>query len=156
MTATITQVVKQFQQEWTTQLEPAAILAACHGIDYTWRVRLLNPVLTIQLFFVQVLNGNTACTHLRHLTKVAVSASAYCQARAKLPLTVFKRLLQTVSDRLQSDLLAEGQGLGHRTFLVDGSSFSMPDTPELQDHFGQPGGQRPGCGCPVAHFLEAV
>jgi hypothetical protein len=153
MTATITQVVKQFQQEWTTQLEPAAILAACHGIDYTWRVRLLNPVLTIQLFFVQVLNGNTACTHLRHLTKVAVSASAYCQARAKLPLTVFKRLLQTVSDRLPSDLLAEGQGLGHRTFLVDGSSFSMPDTPELQDHFGQPGGQRPGCGCPVAHFL---
>jgi Transposase DDE domain len=156
MTATITQVVKQFQQEWTTQLEPAAILAACHGIDYTWRVRLLNPVLTIQLFFVQVLNGNTACTHLRHLTKVAVSASAYCQARAKLPLTVFKRLLQTVSDRLQSDLLAEGQWLGHRTFLVDGSSFSMPDTPELQDHFGQPGGQRPGCGCPVAHFLALL
>jgi hypothetical protein len=27
MTGTITQIVKQFQQEWTTQLEPAAILA---------------------------------------------------------------------------------------------------------------------------------
>ena len=153
MTATITQVVKQFQQKWTTQLEPAAILAACHGVGYTWRDRLLNPVITIQLFFVQVLNGNTACTHLRHLTKVAVSASAYCQARAKLPLTVFKRLLRTVSDRLQSDPLEEGRWLGHRTFLVDGSSFSMPDTPELQDHFGQPGGQRLGCGFPVAHFL---
>lgn len=54
MTATITQVVKQFQQEWTMQLEPAAILAACHAIGYTWRDRLLNPVITIQLFFVQV------------------------------------------------------------------------------------------------------
>jgi hypothetical protein len=153
MSATLTQVVKQFQQEWTTQIEPAAILAACHGMGYTWRDRLLNPVLTMELFFVQVLNGNTACTHLRHLTKVAVSASAYCQARAKLPLTVFKCLLRAVSERLQSDPLEEGRWLGHRTFSVDGSSFSMPDTPELQDHFGQPGGQRPGCGFPVAHFL---
>jgi hypothetical protein len=49
----------------------------------------------------------------------------------------------------------EGEGLwrGHRTFLIDGSSFSMPDTPELQRHFGQPGGQAPGCGFPVAKIL---
>ena len=36
--------------------------------------------------------------------------------------------------------------LGHRVWLVDGSSFSMPDEPELQRHFGQSGTQRPGCG----------
>lgn len=153
MIATITQVVTQFQHEWTTQLEPAAILAACHGVGSTWRNRILNPVITMQLFFVQVLNGNTACTHLRHLTKVAVSASASCHARATLPLTIFTRLLRTVSDRLQSAPLDEGRWLGHRTFLVDGSSFSMPDTPELHDHCGQPGGQRRGCGFPVAHFF---
>ena len=29
----------------------------------------------------------------------------------------------------------------------------MPDTPELQHAFGQPGGQKPGCGFPVAHVL---
>ena len=29
----------------------------------------------------------------------------------------------------------------------------MPDTPELQKAFGQPGGQTPGCGFPVAHLL---
>jgi hypothetical protein len=29
----------------------------------------------------------------------------------------------------------------------------MPDTAELQAHFGQPGGQRPGCGFPAAHWL---
>ncbi len=29
----------------------------------------------------------------------------------------------------------------------------MPDTPELQAYFGQPSGQRPGCGFPVAHLL---
>ncbi len=29
----------------------------------------------------------------------------------------------------------------------------MSDTPELQAHFGQPGGQQPGCGFPVAHVM---
>ena len=43
---------------------------------------------------------------------------------------------------------AEGRWRGHRTFLVDGSSFSMPDTPELRAHFGQPGRARPGLRLP--------
>jgi hypothetical protein len=153
MPATLTQVVKQFQQEWTTQLEPEAILSICHDVGYEWRERCLDPVTTMQFFFVQIVNGNTACTHLRHLTKLDISASAYCQARTRLPLEVFHRLLRAVSDDLQHEPLEEGRWLGHRTFWADGSSFSMSDTPELQDYFGQPGGQQPGCGFPVAHLM---
>jgi hypothetical protein len=37
--------------------------------------------------------------------------------------------------------------------MVDGSGCSMPDTEELQLAFGQPGGQKRGCGFPVAHLL---
>jgi hypothetical protein len=110
-------------------------------------------VTTIQLFLVQILHGNTACTHLRHLTKLQVTASAYCQARMKLPLAVFQQLLRSVSDALQHKLLGEGRWGGHRTFWVDGSSCSMPDTSALQDHFGQSSKQLPGCGFPVAHLL---
>ena len=101
MTATITQVVKQFQQDWTGQLEPEAILAACRGVAYRWRERTLDPVTTIQVFFVQMLHGNTACTHLRHLTQRNVTASAYCQARMKLPLAVFQQLLRSVRSALR-------------------------------------------------------
>ncbi len=32
----------------------------------------------------------------------------------------------------------------------------MPDTPELQQHFGQPGQQAVGCGFPTAHWLALV
>ena len=39
MPATLTQVVTQFQQDWTTQLEPDAILKACHDVGYQWRER---------------------------------------------------------------------------------------------------------------------
>ncbi len=149
-------MVKQFQQDWTRQLAPDAIRSACRDSGYLWRQRLLDPVVTIQLFFVQMLHGNTACTHLRHLAKVAVTASAYCQARMKLPLTVFQQLLRSVSNALQHEPLDEGRWLGHRTFWVDGSSSSMPDTPALQEHFGQPGRQLPGCGFPVAHLMTLL
>ena len=36
---------------------------------------------------------------------------------------------------------------------LDSSNFSMADTPALQAFFGQPAGQQPGCGFPVAHWL---
>jgi hypothetical protein len=99
MPATVTQVVKQFQQDWTRPLEPDAIRRACYDMAYQWRQRMLDPVVTVQLFFVQILHGTTACTPLRHLTQWAVTASAYGQARMKLPLRVCQRLLRTVSDR---------------------------------------------------------
>jgi hypothetical protein len=37
--------------------------------------------------------------------------------------------------------------------MIDGTGISMPDVPELQNHFGQPTGLRPGCGFPVAHLV---
>jgi hypothetical protein len=38
-------------------------------------------------------------------------------------------------------------------WVVDGSSVSMPDTRELQAAFGQPAGQKRGCGFPVAGLV---
>ena len=120
MTINITDVVRQFKADWTSQLEPAAIIAACHESNHRWRNRTLSPVVTLQMFFVQVLNGNTACHHLRHLTKQAATASAYCQARMRLPLAVFQTLLRAVTGRLQETTLDDGRWLGHRTFFADG------------------------------------
>jgi hypothetical protein len=70
-----------------------------------------------------------------------------------LPLTLFQQLLTAVTDSMAACCDQAARWCGHRVWLVDGSSFSMPDTPELQAAFGQPGGQKPGCGFPVAHLL---
>jgi hypothetical protein len=40
-----------------------------------------------------------------------------------------------------------------KPFLVDGFSTITPDTPVLQAEFGQPRGQKPGCGFPVPKLL---
>jgi Transposase DDE domain len=130
----------------------AAIEAACRAENYTWRRRQLGPAKTVQAFIMQILHGNTACSHTIRLANLNCSPTAYCQARAQLPLAVYQRLLADTSRTAQHSCRTS-LWRGHRTFLVDGSSFSMPDTPELQAHFGQPGGQRAGCGFPTAHWL---
>jgi Transposase DDE domain len=154
MVLSITAVLARFKTDWAAQLQPDAIKAACQEAGYTtWRDRLLTPVTTIQLFLLQILHGNTACSHLPHLSGLRFSASAYCQARTKLPLDLFELLLARLCASVQSHVADEGRWHGHRTFLVDGSGCSMPDTPALQAAFGQPTEQRPGCGFPVARLL---
>jgi hypothetical protein len=83
------------------------------------------------------------------------TASAYCQARQRLPVEFFERMANAFSRDLRSSE-KNGRWRGHQVMLVDGSSFSMPDTPELQAHFGQPPEQKPGCGFPVAHLLAML
>jgi hypothetical protein len=146
-------VLDRLRQDIAARLSKQAIEDACRHAGHSWRKRLLDPATTIYLFLLQILHGNTACTHVVHFGQWAFSDSAYCQARKRLPLAVFHRLLETVAAAFRSATASGARWLGHRVWLADGSSFSMPDEPELQRHFGQPGCQRRGCGFPVAKWL---
>ena len=149
----IQEAIGRIAQDLAKYLEPAAIVKLCRAARYHWRLRVLDSVSTIHLFVLQILNGNTACSHLPHLAKKPFTASAYCQARARLQLKIFQKLLNSVGQALEAVTDQAERWRGHRVFLLDGSGFSMPDTPGLQKKFGQPGAQKPGCGFPVAHLL---
>jgi hypothetical protein len=146
-------ILGRLRQDLTADLSPDAIKQACHEEKYPWRDRVLNPVTTIYLFILQILHGNTACQHVAHFGQWNFTDSAYCAARKRLPLGVLRRLAGWIAERLRTTTTAASTWCGHRVWLLDGSSFSMPDTPELQAAFGQPGGQKKGCGFPVAKFL---
>jgi hypothetical protein len=150
----ISSILHALRQDLAARLGDDIIRAACRAAGHTWcDSGLLTPAAIIHWFLIQVLHGNTALTHVSLLAGRAFSASAFCQARARLPLAVFRALLRDMVRAVIPDTQAIGRWRGHRTFLVDGSSFSMPDTPALQAHFGQPGNQAKGCGFPVAHLL---
>src|SRR5207302_381303 len=85
--------------------------------------------------------GGAAVGALRRLCGLDFSGSASCQARARLPLSVLRRLLTDVTGRFRADDAGDPatRWRGRRVYLLDGSSFSMPDTPQLQAAFGQPG-----------------
>lgn len=158
LTSTIGQLIHRFKNNWTRELAPEAIERACRDQGHAWRDRLLNPVRTVQLLLLQVMYGNAACQHLPHLAAMEFAAmeftaSAYCQARLRLPLGVLQQILERIADAFRRSELDQGRWRGHRTFLVDGSGFSMPDTRALRKHFGQPPQQKPGCGFPVGHLV---
>jgi hypothetical protein len=143
--------LRQVQQNIAQLLDPEQILSVCKEAQHEFRQRLFDPVTTIHLFVLQILHGNFAIARLKDLATFAFTEAAYCNARIRLPLKVLQILLRRVAAAFTTQ--DEGRWHGHRTFHVDGSSFSMPDTPELQSCYGQPGMQRAGCGFPVAHIL---
>ncbi len=151
----ITQSLRRIKDELAVLLAPSFIEQVCRDVGHHWRVRLLDPVTIIHLFILQILHRNAACARVPRIAGREFTASAYCQARARLPLNVISTLVTRIGTALQDVTVDRGAWHGHRVVLVDGSSFSMPDTPALQKHFGQPGAQKKGCGFPRAHLLAA-
>ena len=151
---TMAEALDRIKGQVTAVVPEELIRQLCDEVGHRWRDRELGPVVTTYLFLEQILHGNRAVGELRHRANLSCTDAAYCQARRRLPRRLLERLQQTVTGRLRN---ADGPPAptwqGHRLFLLDGSSFSMPDTPALRTHFGQPSGQAEGCGFPVAHLM---
>jgi hypothetical protein len=152
MASNIAAAVAQFKTEPASVLEASVIEEVCRVLGHEWRERELDPATTVGLFIQQVCHGNIPVAELRWMVDGTFSESAYCQARMRLPLAVLEELSRLVCKTLAIPGLGH-RWLGHRTFLVDGSSFSMSDTPELRKYFGLPGGTKEGCGFPASHLL---
>lgn len=116
-----------------------------------WKhTRLAVPQL-VALFARQIMAGNISMPELTRLAGSGFTPEAYCTARGRLPIELLRVMLKRICDLAGKQVA--GLWKGHRLWHMDGSSFSMADTPQLQQRFGQPVGQRPGCGFPVAHIL---
>lgn len=131
------------------------ILNACKQNNHSFRKRQLGPVETIIAFCLQVLNGNTACVAVRHWLGIDITDSAYCQARQRIPVKIFKQILRCITQNSNLQSCNELWN-GRRIYLIDGTSFSMPDTDGLNKQYGNPSGQKKGCGFPVSELLVMV
>jgi hypothetical protein len=137
---------------------------ACQAHGHRWRERLWSPLQTVWTFLLQALHVDSSC---REAVAMALGQrlaagqpvpqsddpSAYCQARKRLPLAVLREGLRSLGQQLQAQAGKRHTWCGHRVWLVDGTTCSMPDTPALQAAFGQPDAQAPGCGFPVARIV---
>jgi hypothetical protein len=104
-----------------------------------WRDRLLTPLVTLRLFLIQVAHGNCAIVALRQLGGIAFAPSSYCEARARLPLPLLQSLLLWVQELgEQAMAAATGARCARRILILDGSSYTTADTPELVAHFHFP------------------
>jgi hypothetical protein len=128
------------------------------------RDRLYSLRRTFWAFLWQVLNPDASCREVvRQLQAlfclaggVAVDqgTSAYCQARARLPLAILQRLRQAAADHAEKLLPGEVTlWRGWRPKLLDGSTLSMADTAQNQAAYPQSASQKPGCGFPLLKIV---
>jgi len=140
------------------------ILSACQAQNLSWRERFWTPLRTFRTFLAQVLDANGSCRQAvaRTITRevaegksasVSSDAGAYSQARQRLPEAVIQSRVHHVGQVLTHQVASEELWCGRCVRTVDGSSCSMPDSPENRTVFGGPTGQKPGCGFPVARLV---
>jgi hypothetical protein len=94
----VTILGRRLKQDLADEISPDAIKQACEEEKYTWRQRALDPVTTVYLFILQILHGNTACSHVVHFGRRNFTDTAYCAARKRLPLRVLHRLAERVAE----------------------------------------------------------
>ena len=74
----------------------------------------------------------------------------FCRARNKLDLAGLRQLVCHVGDQLQTQAKDPWLWRGRHAKLVDGFTFTMPDTPANQAMYPQSKSQKPGLGHPIA------
>ena len=147
-----------------TTLSPEAIEAACRRFGHAWRETFWNPATTLLTFLLQVLSSEKTLraavadllAQLAALGRQGLPSgdpTAYCQARQRLPIEVHIAMLGHVVEQIKPLPGAVHTWLGRRIWLVDGTTVSMPDEPELQAAFPQHSEQKPGCGFPIARLV---
>ena len=143
-------------------LTEANILNVLNDHGVTYRDRVFNPVTTIWGFLSQVLSDDHSCRDavsriIAHRAASGIrvcspNTASYCDARSRIQTGVLRTLARRTAQELQSSAAEEWKWNGRSVFIADGSSVSMPDTPENQANYPQPPHQQRGIGFPLARI----
>jgi hypothetical protein len=87
------------------------------------------------------------------LKPCSADTGAYCTARADLPEEALHALVRDTGKQMEDESPATWLWHGRKVRVVDGSTITMPDTPENQAAYPQQKNQKPGCGFPIARIL---
>jgi hypothetical protein len=139
------------------------ILDAFGNARWLWQGWVYTPAVTIWVFLSQCLSGDHSCREAvagliawrlaRGWSACSAKTGAYCTARDAVPEEACSQLLRETGRQVEEEAPPEWRWLGHRVLDVDGSTFTMPDTPENQAEYPQLASQRRGCGFPIARIV---
>jgi hypothetical protein len=136
----------------------AQALAAVTG----WLDRVFSPLVTLWVFLGQVLSADhsrrAAVARLiahrmaRGQSPCSAATGAYRQVRKRLPEAFFADVARQTGRGLEAGVDRQWLWKRRRVYAYDGSSVSMPDTPQNQAEYPPPGAQKPGLGFPLARI----
>src|SRR4051812_11819499 len=136
---------------------------ACRLCNHVWRERVYTPWVTLGIFLSQVLSDDHSCDDAverfqkvrydRGLPAVAPGTGSYCEARQRLPEPLLWDLVRRTGAAIQRQARADWLFHGRPVQIIDGTTVTMPDTPENQAAYPQLTTQAPGLGFPIARLV---
>lgn len=154
---------RQFLQDgklpFTDVLSERTVEQALKALNFAWLDRVYSPLVTLWVFLGQVLSQDHSCRAavarlIAHrvsqgLSPCSAETGAYCQARKRLPEKFYSDVARKTGQALDDKSDDRWLWKGRRVLAYDGSTLSMPDTPENQQAYPQPPQQQPGLGFPL-------
>ncbi len=129
------------------------------------RERRFTLHVTFWAFLAQTLAPQTSCRDIVRKVQAwwllrtpgtpagSSSSAAYTKARQRLEPDIIRGIGNHLVARLEGRVQASQLWLGRRVRMVDGTTVSMPDTPENQEKYPQSSSQKAGCGFPLMRVV---
>jgi len=139
------------------------ILKAFGHARWLWQGWIYTPAVTVWVFLSQCLSPDHSCRDAvarliawrlaAGLSPCSADTGAYCTARGDLPEEAVHGLVRDTGRQVEDESPETWLWHGRKVRVVDGSTVTMPDTPENQAAYPQQKSQKPGCGFPIARIL---
>lgn len=136
------------------------------GLSVSQRVRQYCNVVVFWTWLAQILEANASLSKAVSLVQAWCEdlnlplpnedTGAYSRGRGRLPMEFILAAGKRVNEHLNARIQPEDTYLGHVIKSLDGSSLVLDDTPENQEQYPQPSGQKPGCGFPVMGIMGVL
>jgi putative transposase len=134
-----------------------------NDLNLKFRVRIFSPAVTLGLFVSQVVSREDSASTVvadfnrerkeQGLPPVSGDASAYCKARARLPVELVDHLSDCVNQIAHDKTPQQWKWKGLDAYLVDGLVVRAPDTEANQEEYPQPSSQEEGLGFPQVRMI---
>jgi hypothetical protein len=131
--ATIGRALQQVKAQLAAFITPSDVEDLCRQQQFAFRNRKLGgPAGSVHLLLLQLLAA-VSIAGVRHPAKVRATKQAIQQARARLPLSVWRGLVQRVCPPGPAPSLWHGL----RVLAADAMGFLTEDTPALAGTYGK-------------------
>lgn len=128
-----------------------------------WQGWIYTPAVTVWVFLSQCLSSDHSCRDAvarlnawrvaQGLRRCSAQTGAYCTARNDVPEEALHELVRDTGKQVEEESPDTWLWHGRKVRVVDGSTITMPDTPENQAAYPQIQSQKRGCGFPIARIV---
>lgn len=143
-------------------LPAETVIDALQSLGLRCYQSIYNPVTVVWLFLSQVIHANPTLAATvenflawrmgQALPPCSPDTGGYARARQRLPEALLSRLARHSGREAEQAAASDWRWQGRMVRVFDGSTVSMPDTPENQAAYPQQKNQQPGVGFPLARI----